>query len=309
MLSNKEFVRQSLELNLFFLRIMKEHAFFIEAGFTPKDHLLAVQADQFKNEFTYLLNEVINLSYGVISPEVASSGEIVTQYTLNAEKMTEFYTGVLLNTNVTMREMELKNAQQSMKFEKMVNRVAELNSRIMYAVQQLANFKENILQNMLACRIFTTNYPLLIDHIRREALFFLELLMRLQNRTEIDLVRNVIEQESFWNRIMGEHAKFIRGLLDPTEEALFETADTFGHEFDKLTTEAIAAQHNAAMVPAVNQESLQATKEIRDFKAQGTQGLLACKIKSIILPLLGDHTLREANHYLRLLKMFKNQRI
>jgi hypothetical protein len=109
---------------------------------------------------------------------------------------------------------------------------------------------------MLACRIFTTNYPLLIDHIRRETLFFLELLMRLQNRTEIDLVRNAIEQESFWNRIMGEHAKFIRGLLDPTEEALFKTADTFGHEFDKLTTEAIAAQHNAAMVPAVNQESL-----------------------------------------------------
>jgi hypothetical protein len=35
------------------------------------------------------------------------------------------------------------------------------------------------------------------------------------------------------------------------------------------------------------------------------QGLVECKIKSIIIPLLGDHTLREANHYLRLLKIFK----
>lgn len=45
--------------------------------------------------------------------------------------------------------------------------------------------------------------------------------------------------------------------------------------------------------------------EISEFKVQVTQGLIECKIKSIIIPLLGDHTLREANHFLRLLKIFK----
>ncbi|MEL7565751.1 MAG: DUF2935 domain-containing protein [Dehalobacterium sp.] len=305
MLSNGEFVRQSLELDLFFLRIMKEHSFFLEGGFVPKDHLLAVQADQLKNEFTYLLNEVINLSFGRISPEVASSGEIVTPYTLNAERLTEFYTGIRINTNLTMREQELSGAQEAIKPEVVADEVEALNYRIMYAVQQLINFKGNILQNVLACRLFTFNYPLLIDHIRREAVLFYDMLTRLQNRTEIDMVRFAIEQESFWNRIMAEHAKFIRGLLDPTEETLFETADKFGHEFDQLTAESLAAQQNAAIIPRVTQESLQATRDIRDFKAQGTQGLITCKIKSIILPLLGDHTLREANHFLRLLKMFK----
>ena len=56
----------------------------------------------------------------------------------------------------------------------------------------------------------------------------------------------------------------------------------------------------------VTENSLQATKAIRDFKAQATRGLLDCDIRSIIIPLLGDHTLREANHFLRLLKMFDN---
>jgi hypothetical protein len=56
----------------------------------------------------------------------------------------------------------------------------------------------------------------------------------------------------------------------------------------------------------VTEASLRATRNIRDFKATGTEGLLECKIKSIILPLLADHTLREANHYLRLLKIFQN---
>ena len=31
-------------------------------------------------------------------------------------------------------------------------------------------------------------------------------------------------------------------------------------------------------------------------------GINDCKIKSLILPLLADHVLREANHYLRILK-------
>lgn len=120
----------------------------------------------------------------------------------------------------------------------------------------------------------------------------------------VDIVRFAVEQESFWNRIMAEHAKFIRGLLDPTEDALFQTANNFGKEFDVLTTEALALHTQITLLPQVTQESLKETVGIRDFKRQGTEGILACRIRSIILPLLGDHVLREANHYLRLLKIF-----
>ena len=37
MLTQKEFITMSLDLNLFFLRIMKEHSFFLEIGVTPRD--------------------------------------------------------------------------------------------------------------------------------------------------------------------------------------------------------------------------------------------------------------------------------
>ena len=33
-----------------------------------------------------------------------------------------------------------------------------------------------LIENVLSCRLFTYNYPLLIEHIRREAIFFMELL-------------------------------------------------------------------------------------------------------------------------------------
>lgn len=104
---------------------------------------------------------------------------------------------------------------------------------------------------------------------------------------------------------MAEHSKFIRGLLDPTEDELIKTANNFANEFDELTEEAKEAMDNAMAISKVTDDSLKATIEIKKFKAQGTQGLVECKIKSIIIPLLGDHTLREANHYLRLLKIFE----
>jgi hypothetical protein len=153
--------------------------------------------------------------------------------------------------------------------------------------------------------MFTVNYPLLIDHIMREADLYLRMIKRIQNREVINMQMEAAQQEMFWNRIMAEHSKFIRGLLDPTEEELFNTANDFGHEFDELTLASKAAMDRTIPLAQVTDASLQATEAIRDFKAQGTQGLIECKIKSIIIPLLGDHTLREANHYLRLLKIFE----
>ncbi len=105
---------------------------------------------------------------------------------------------------------------------------------------------------------------------------------------------------------MAEHSKFIRGLLDPTEDELFQLSNDFGNEFDELTNKAKQAMDNTLPISRVTEDSLNATLKIRDFNQQGTEGLLACKIKSIIIPLLGDHVLRESNHYLRLLREFEN---
>jgi len=304
MFSNEDFVRQSLDLHLFFLRIMKEHSFFLEAGFTPVNGDLARQAGAFKTQFEALLKKVVTIANGLISPGVASSGEVVTDFTLNAERAAQFFTGIKIDTGITMAELSLTHGGQQSNIQTLVQRVSDLNQMAIALTQGLINFKTSVLDSIMSCKIFTFNYPLLIEHIRREAILFVELLTRLQSRTMVDRVRFAVEQEAFWNRIMAEHAKFIRGLLDPTEETLFQMAHNFGKEFDVLTAKALALNNQVTFLPQVTQESLKATVEIRDFKKQGTAGILACKIRSIIIPLLGDHVLREANHYLRLLKIF-----
>ncbi len=309
MLTRAEFIKQSLGIHLFFGRIMKEHSFFLQTGFTPKDIAFTNQADAFRVAFDGLLSEAVSLSNGVVNQSIIDSGEIVTPYTLKAEMQTAYYTGVPIQTGITQAETGLAgnniNSNAIMGHPMLEQRVFMLNQKAINLITALINFKTNILSNVLSCQMFTINYPLLIDHILREAKLYLLLIQRLQNREKLDAQRYAYEQEAFWNRIMAEHSKFIRGLLDPTEVELFKIADNFGNEFDELTNEAKNAMDKSLPIKKITRESLKATKEIRDFKKQGTQGLLECKIKSIIIPLLGDHVLREANHFLRLLKTFE----
>lgn len=305
MLSSFDFVRQSLELHLFFARIMKEHSFFLEAGFTTRDNSFTRKADEFRMEFDRLLIDVVSISNGIVSQSVIHSGEVFTPYTLDAETVSSYYSGVRIPVNITQAEINLMGGETVTINPFLEQRVVSVNNRAIGLIKALITFKETILSNVLSCKMFTLNYPLLIDHIMREARLYVQMVQQLQSREEMSIEKEALQQELFWNRIMAEHSKFIRGLLDPTENQLINTAHDFGNEFDQLTTEAKAAVDMTIPLEKVTEDSLNAVQRIRDFKEQGTKGLLECKIKSIIIPLLGDHTLREANHFLRLLKQFE----
>lgn len=284
---------------------MKEHAFFLQAGFAAKDAALSQKADAFRKEFDAILAEAISLSNGIVSCDVLQSGEVITPFTLSAEQATIHLTGVQIPIELTQAESRLccgANFRATPMFEQ---RVGALNQKAIKATEELIQFKTSVLCDQLDGKIFTFNYPLLIKHIIREAELYCKTLKKLQKREEVNYEKDALDQEFFWNRQMAEHAKFIRGLLDPTENELIAKANDFGCEFDKLTAAAKKAEQDTADFAKVTLASLKATKDLRNFKAQGTQGILNCNIRSIIIPLLADHVLREANHYLRLLKSFE----
>lgn len=299
-----DFVRESLELHLFFGRIMKEHSIFLEAGFVSKDVSYAKQADLFKCQFIDVLKEAINLANGVVSREGLNSGEWITNMTLRAEQITEELSGINIDSNITTEELGL-TPNAGLIQPQLEAQVIALNQKAISITNALVQFKTNILEGMLQCRLFTFNFPLLIIHIRREALFYIQRLERLQRRTVVDFVQEAIEEEKFWNRQMAEHAEFISHLLDPTESDLILQANKFARQFDRLESIVQGREEGTKTLGQLTRETITATTAFRDFKAAGTEGLLLCKIKSIIIPLLADHVLREANHYLRVLNRSK----
>lgn len=302
MISREKYITLSLELHLFFGRIMKEHSLFLEAGFTPKNTKLSKEAEHYKVSFEKLLLDTVKLSNGRIRESVIDSGEIVTEYTLEAEKKTQYYTGIDINHKITLMERDLECKTTNSIDTRVVNNIKNLNARALKLLDGLIDFKMRILDGMLCCELFTVNYPLLIEHIIREAKLYRSYVKELQGNKDIDK-ENIREVELFWDQIMMEHSLFIRGLLDPTENELISTSNKFANEFSELIKEADDATEMT--MASVTSDTLMQTIKIRDFKKAGTKGIVDCEIRSIILPLLADHVLREANHYIRLLNNCK----
>ncbi len=295
----QRYVIMSLELHLFFSRIMKEHSLFLEAAFTPPNANFAREADYYKRNFENLLLYVVNMSNGIVSNKVLKSGEVATEFTLAAEQQTQGFTGININQRITKLELKLQGSTGMRISNSMFNQVRRINIRAISLLNGLIDFKERILNNVLSCRMFTMNYPLLIKHIIREAKLYREYVIDLQDNGEIDC-NKINKVERFWNQIMMEHALFIRGLLDPSENGLIETSNNFAKDYAHLLEK--SKEVHDRTISENTSESLKETTKFRDFKATGAKGIEECQIKSIILPLLADHVLREANHYIRLLK-------
>lgn len=294
----QEYIVNSLENHLFFARIMKEHAFFLKVGLMPPCGTLAEEAEQLLCQFEELLSRTITLSNNIVRKSILDSGEICTRFTECAENQTACLTGTDLNRELTARQMQLRGRSRNDQLnisQNMMRQVRQLNRDSLKHLGCLIEFKEKLLCLVKKGEIFTVNYPLLIEHILREARLYRAHIMRLEGMNDSSC-QELKNSELFWNQIMMEHALFIRGLLDPCEEELIKTADGFAGEF-KCLLEASAAANEKMM-----RSSKDLTRQLRAFKRSGVEGITNCQIRSIILPLLADHVLREANHYLRLLE-------
>lgn len=269
--------------------------FFIENSLTPIEAEKIEDADVLKRSMEELLAESVALAQGAVSKVVLQSGEIVTDYTLLAEKTTSELTGATIDTNITKSELKLVNNPDFDYTEYLEEQIWNLNYRTLSLLEEIIAFKKNIYNLVLECKIASTMYPHMIEHIIHEAELYEEILKSLKHK---ELPEHTLCQElDFWNEIMKEHAEFINGLLDPTEKKLKVTAEDFARIFERLVKDCMRC-HKKDIV----RRSLRATEEISEFKGAATEGLLECEIESIIPPLLADHVYREANHYLRLLE-------
>ncbi len=299
----REYVILSIETHLFFTRIMKEHSLFLLASLPEKETDLKRRAECFRKGFEEGLKKTVRLADGMVGNAILDSGEIVTEFTQKAECQTSRLTGIPVDTEITEAEKCLQSGCPSGVSRETVYQVRMLNRKMLECLNGLIAYKEEILQKVLSCKLYTTNYPLLIEHILREARLYRQFIMQLERNGCIAMT-DLRNTEAFWNQIMMEHAEFIRGLLDPTECELIQSANGFAMDYCELL-EGIKEQ-DSRNCNACHAKSVQLTDAFQKFKHAGTEGITDCNIRSVILPLLADHVLREANHYLRILEQAQN---
>ncbi|MGF9643805.1 DUF2935 domain-containing protein [Paenibacillus sp. FSL L8-0502] len=189
--------------------------------------------------------------------------------------------------------------------------IKEFNTEVQNAATNIWAFKRMVLGLILQCKLpGQTNFPLLVDHVSREANYFRNRLGELNSGTLEPLPDAIIDENVFFLKIMADHAKFIGHLLDPSERKLVEQAREFSNDFDMLMFQAIDLSHmrpQSQTVPLLSQfvdENRVSVKSLRDFKKTARDLIDECRIKSIIHPLLADHVFREAERFLFILDMF-----
>lgn len=301
MLPREVYVRSSLETNLFYLRVMKEHSLFLKASFMPRNLVLAETAGYFIRQFESLLQEAVQLCDGALPEKALASGQYASANTLDAEKVTQYFTGILTDSSITTRELALRPAASENALAGLEGSVNDLNGRAMAAVTALISFKSKLYSDVVSCRLFMSMYPSMIHHILREAAHYSGILLKLQNRMELPADRELTEKEMFWNPLLAEHARFTEGMLDPSEVMLKQSAAALAPELDAAAAEAARSRENPALLPNATEASLGVAQKTRELAASGLSGMLGCKLKSISLPLLADHMLRETNHYICIL--------
>lgn len=295
----QDYVSTSLETHLFFGRIMKEHALFLLAAFPAGETEYKDQADCFRKQFENVLEQTVCLADGMVSREVLDSGEVFTEFTEMAERQTRKLTQIPIDIRITQAEKSLQAGCRKCPDRKRTQQICSLNRHVLQLLNGLIGFKQKILQRVLACSLYTANYPLLIEHIIREAKLYRQIVTALEQKGCMK-PQDLKAAKRFWNQIMMEHALFIRGLLDPTECELIKTADEFAEDYCCLLE--MAEKQDCRTMDELTRKTMETTEKYRDFKAAGAEGITGCQIRSVILPLLADHVLREANHYLRILE-------
>lgn len=211
-----------------------------------------------------------------------------------------YFTGVGINTNITEAQMGLRGSSSEVSSPVLKQKIQVLNNNAVSLLMNFINFKDKVLLDMVSCNIFTRNYPAMLVHVIEEGKFYLRMIQKIQKCEEIVSVHKSYALEGLWNQNMEEHGAIISLLLDPTEKQLVDGAKSFAEEFKTLSSGMKKMKDKVEIDKTC--QTIILTREIRDFKKKIAQGILECEIKSIMIPLLADHVLREANHYLRILE-------
>lgn len=178
-------------------------------------------------------------------------------------------------------------------------------------VKDFCRFKRQLVEMMLCGKLIGHNFPLMLDHMAREAEYVLRLLDKMRDGKVAIGDAAKAQEAIFWLRIMADHAKFMAHLMDPSEYNLIGVANEFSEEFDTLYLEGndfasmLSCSGQVPVFKRFIKDMRAAVMRLRDFKKASLEMIAECKLVGIIPEELAAHVLREADHFLLILAMME----
>lgn len=210
-------------------------------------------------------------------------------------------------------------------------RVAVVEGQVVQATRRLIRYKIEVTEGIRDCRILTELPADLIDHLRREALYFLGVLNvahggppptrsqlglpdanRPVNVAPIGLIPFLrqrafaigVDLSLFWLKIHFEHAQVLTLFYRPVQEELIRQTADFQRRLEMLYRQALEVDRRRSGLSGLLARVRPAMMEWREFLERLFADIRNCRVPTgqVNFPArLADHMRRETDYYLAIL--------
>ncbi len=301
MLSDILYGQQSLIDNLFYLRTIREFCVNIELSFYSNNKNYSEVANNFKTGCEELGTIAIELADNKIPTRVFESGSFVSNYTLDTELLTEKLFDINLNTDLTIKEMNLNTTNNTVSFtSEELKDISNLNDKAITLANNFIDFCTDILSGLKNNDLFSYSYPLFYNYMIDETTLYMNDLKRIQSKSGADPTF-VTSYEYWYSNSMMQACKFIIGLSDPAQEALITNADNYRKIFSKQM-DLYKDVSSPEKEKLLNDKTIDYMTNFISFLSKLIERILNKQLYFIVEPLFFDNLLTEANYFLYLLK-------
>lgn len=238
MISDEEFIKQSIESNLLYCGSMLELTYSLGFSFLSKEIEVTKEIKNFYNRFKQQMLKTLKIANRNISQELIDSHILYTKYTIPLYELTEELTGNIADINIITQLMMLKPGIPIVSNE-LLNEVTVINTETLKVLKEYIDFITYIHNQVLKLNLFVFKYGLYIEEVKSRASFYYDNLLRIINKEKVSVIlidKNLEEIK----KLMERNSLFINGFVNQSEDSIIVEARNFADAFNQLDLSSIS---------------------------------------------------------------------
>lgn len=306
MLTNEQFLSQTVINGLFYLRTIREFCANIKLAFLSKNQVYIDKAREFSARCEEIGGVLIEYADNNIDQKALEGQFLVTEYTLPCELLTEDLFGIKIATDITRKELALKPGVPTNVSDQTVELLNEQNRKALALCQEFAAFLKDIFAKEKRNELFSYSYPHLIKFMIEETELYETLLDRIINKQAVD-PSYVTDYEYMFTASMKDSAMFLRDFVNPSNEEIVLKFNSYIAEFDNLLTDYKQTSLSPDNQKRLTGNTLKTVTRYAKFIADCIRQLLDAKLYFIVEPIFLDNIYTEANYFKYVLTRNKSE--
>ncbi|MDD3340758.1 MAG: DUF2935 domain-containing protein [Bacilli bacterium] len=296
MISDAEYIEQSVPRSMYFFRTIREYCTTIALSFYENDSEYIQRANQIKEECERVGRAGISGVSGGISKEAFDSEIFLTPYTLPLEELTEKLFGIKIATDITKREVDLRPSRVLDASSARIAELTRIDKNARRILAEFITFVQDILVKQRSNLLFSSCYPILFEFMIQQAKLYDTELDRLLARQALDPIY-VVNHQFLFNVSMHHIATFLRGYIDPAHTEQTAELDQFIRDFSDLILQYQKAAANPYIQETLMHKSIAILNRFNTLVESLIKDLLKTKIYFIVEPAFLDNMYTDIHYF------------